>query len=256
MTVVWVVLLVICAAGLVFVAANALESGYSRASLPQILYFLYLMGAVLLMAVGQQGRLAGALFAAVAVVVSIWMWGAPPAGSGERRRAVAQELARFKDMARKEARNPLAWETVGDIYAGLGEAQHALRAYDEAGRLYAAAKVVRKELFDKMKNLRSPATAPGADPQLRACHVCGGVAGRLDFRCSACGCDLFPSRALHLAARFNSIFKGSKLDRITAAGVAFLPFLFLLGPTAYGAVWGIWTFGLATWRLGPRQGIV
>lgn len=255
MTAVWLALLIVTAAGIVIVCANALETGYSRASLPQVLYFLYLMTAVLLLAVGQQARMAGVLFAAVALVATVWTWWTPAVDQDRRRRAICEELKRFRQIARTEAGQPLVWETVGDVYYGLGEATLALRSYEEAARLYAAAKVVRQELFDKMKRLRSPAMAPLPDPDLGACRACGEIVKRLDFRCAACQCELFSSRALHAAVRVNRVFEGSKLDRVTATGILFLPFLYLIGPWAYVTAWGVWTLALATWRTGPRQGI-
>lgn len=255
----WLVYALVFVSGVVYLGMSATERAFERATVPQMLYLMYLMTLSVFAGMAMRDAALALLFAAIPAAVAAW-FAFSSGGSADFADAAAWEARRREIAAALEAdpSDVLALDARADLLAQIGEADAALTAYGALvaayesrtgyGRLLSAAR-------GRMEQLRLGGSSCARDQRLprllRACPGCGAVIARRGPACPSCG------RAQHggpLAWRLALVehgLAGLGLKSVSFLGVLFLPFLFLCGPIAYGLVWAVWALGLSSRREAP-----
>lgn len=213
-------------------------SGLSYVSLPRLLYFMWLLVCVLVLA-AMRAPYAAAAGLTLAAIVGVWAFLGDEPGALRRRAELSERLEGCRRALEENERNPASLELIGDVYSTLEEAGLALRYWERA---YAV--LPQTKLREKIAGLRRSTPSfhcwgAACAREVRACPECEAVGSRLDFACR-CGAGHFPDRASWLAVRFNRLCDETGAGRAIESGLFLLPFLYLCAPWAYALAWLIW----------------
>lgn len=219
--------------------ARTAETGMAYVNLPRLLYFLWILVCVLVLAV-LRAPVAAAVCLLIALVVGVRaMFGDEP-GAGGRAFEVIERIKGCRRALAADARNPASLELLGDAYSTVENKTLALKYWGSAYEIWPQAKLLEKIECVKREN---PVFFIWGNPcarELRACPACERVGARLAFACAHCGEVFFSGRAIWAATRFNRLYETSGAGTAVETGLIFLPFLFYCAPWAYAFAWLVW----------------
>ncbi|MBI4677279.1 MAG: tetratricopeptide repeat protein [Elusimicrobia bacterium] len=248
----WLIYGVLFMAGLVYAVLASTERAYDRITLPQIFYLFYAFLCVVISTFARD-ILITATITTVPVALFLWLTlRAEPEHSVSLQAEAQKDLDAFRKAVADRPNDVIALEAVGDLYAKIGEHELARAWYQKLVAVYAANPAYQRlqiSLEEKMHHIDVNPIA-GTDPlmpyYLRACPRCDSVAFRSQFACQVCRGPFYAAERLWRAAVFNRFVERHEFVRMTAAGLIFLPFLFLCGTAAYLVLWAFWSLGFRT----------
>lgn len=254
-TVVWLCYAAAFIIGLFLYVASSVEKTFERITLPQLFYVLYLMAIALFCVRALRDPWLAMVFMAPPAALAAWLtFIDPPSVHQSLREDCQKELESCRAALQADKDDILALEAAGDLYRKIGEASLARRYYERLTGIYSS----KKEMARLKGLIQDKLNEIGINPQcaqdpkfpaiVRACPACESVTLRFSYACPCCRRPLFPSLAAWRAVMINRFFDAHNLTHITAAGVAFLPFLFVCGSLAYTALWAVWTLAFTVWR--------
>lgn len=230
-----------------FIARSG-ETGLAYVNLPRLLYFLWILVCVLILA-ALRAPAAAAAALGLAAAVGVWaMLGDEPAPGG-RASEVVERVKGCRRALKEDARNPASLELLGDAYSTVENKPLALKYWGLAYDIWPQAKLLEKIECVKRSDPVFFIWGGPCARELRACPSCERVVARLAFACPGCGAGFFPGRPGWAAARFNRLYETSGAGEAVQTGLVFLPFLFFCAPWAYATAWLIW---IGARRPGPE----
>lgn len=255
----WATYAVLLVAGTIWTGMGAAERAYERITLPQLLYFLYLLALGLYSATILSSAPLACVFLALPMLSAAWWtWGEAGSDEANLRAEWQNKLDALRAGLQDDPAAVLPLDALGDLYVQIGEPSLAIAAYSRLESVYEKKTGYGRLLTETrgtLERLRIGGASCAANPTipklLRACKDCESVILRAGKTCPSCGAEQYPSPWTRRAALTAHWLEARNLTGVAPIGLVFSPFYRICGPFAYAALWAVWIAAMASSRGEP-----